>query len=315
MVNKQIVAALGPKGTFSEEIANETWHGSAEIKLMDTLLDVYSKVEKGDVNYGIVPIQDSVEGDVLNSIDILQNSRVQIVGETRLKVEHYLLGKKDLESLKEVGSHPQALRHTAKYMSTYLPHLKLIETRSTAEAAERASKDNEFGAIGSERLAKLYGLKILKSEIHDYGSNDTRFLVIGKHFESPKEGPAKTMVAVYPKDDRPGVLNLITQKFTDSDVNMTKIMSRPSGGSLGLYVFIIEFEGNMESSKIKKMLKEIKELDVIQSLVSFGSYSSQKEEKPKITKKLKKVDPIQLLESTFEFWTNEKDKKYNEIPI
>jgi len=312
--SKPKVAVVGPSGTFSEKVAKDKWKEEADIHFANRFSEIFDLVEKERVDFGIVPTEDSVEGDVQVSLDLLRRHDVYIVDELRLKLTHSLLGKKRIADLKVIGSHPQALLHCQRYLDVNFPTLDRRETSSTAAAARLASEDSSFGAIADERVAEMYGLNVLKREIHDYGENTTRFLVISKKPTMPS-GVAKTSIIVYPREDRPGVLEKILRPFSTMGVNLSRIVSRPSGRKLGEYIFFIDFEVDHADPKVKQVLEDIEKLDDVLSVRNLGSYPYSPIEK-EIKKKeidISKIDQRKFVDSTFEFWDNKEDKIYDTL--
>ncbi len=242
---------------------------------------------EGEVDYGVIPIEDSVEGNVNGVIDHFRTHDVFIENEFLLDVEHCLLGSTKVEDLKVIGSHPQALGHCRNFLKANFPNLETKGVSSTADAARMASKDSSFGAIANERCAEIYGLKIFRRNIHDYGMNETRFLSITNEPISPV-GQAKTSFLVYPKEDRPGLLLDVLTEFARQNINLSKIVSRPSRGSLGDYIFYLDVDITQVDPRFKSVVKHIAELEEINQIRSIGSYTCiTKKDKLSRTQKLK----------------------------
>lgn len=317
MIHKKKIAVLGPVGTFSDEAVKSHWGEEAELIYAKNFTEIFEKVTAGiagtsEADIGIVPTEDSESGDVLESLDLLEEYPLYIVGELQHEVKHFLLGKETIDKLKVIGSHKKPLTHCRKYLYTNFPNLRIKEMDSTAAAAEKASKDPTFGAIGSERLAKLYNLNILASEIHDKGGNETRFLIVSPKETSLKEisrkSPVKTSIIVHTKKDKPGVLAEILNVFAKKKINLTRIVSRPEGGVIGKYNFFLTLEGRKDEPKLKSALQKLSTLKSVTHYRDFGSYSTIKHEAP--VKKAKKSS-LDLLRSTFAFWDNEEDQVYD----
>lgn len=314
-VRKIKIAVLGPVGTFSDEAVKSCWGEKAEPVYTKNFTEIFEKVTTGEAAIGIVPTEDSESGDVLESLDLLEDYPLYIVGELQHEVKHFLLGKETIDKLKVIGSHKKPLNHCRKYLYTNFPHLRIEEMDSTAAAAERASKDPAFGAIGSERLAGIYDLNILKSEIHDKGSNETRFFVVATKEVPPGDIPrnslARTSLIIHAKEDKPGVLVEILNVFAKKKINLTRIVSRPEGGVLGKYKFFLNLEGKKNNPKLKSALKKIGTLKSVRYYRDFGSYPAMiKQEMPmKETKK----SSLDILRSTFAFWDNEEDQIYDTL--
>ncbi len=175
------IAVVGPKGSFSEEAGLEFAGKQGKFTYAQNFDEIFDLVEDGKVNCGIIPFEDSIKGDVEGIIDLFRIHDVYIVHELHLDVTYALLGKESIDKLKVVGSHQRALDLCKKYLDTYLPHLSRRPNSSTSEAALFASLNSAFGAIAGEHAAEIYGLKVLRREIHDYGYHTTAFKVIAKH--------------------------------------------------------------------------------------------------------------------------------------
>ncbi len=268
------VATLGPEGTFSERVARENYE-DAKISLTPEISTIFDLVTNGEVDYGVVPIEDNVEGDVRGALDLFRFNDVFITKEFHLEVRHCLLGTGKIEDLVVIGSHPQALRHCRKYLDTKFPNLTRKQTLSTAEAAKMASKDPTFGAIADERVAEIYGLNILERDIHDYGSNTTRFFAIAASPQIPPttNGSTKTSIIVYPHEDRPGVLYDILEEFKEQDINLTKIVSMPSRGSLGGHIFYADFEGTQADANVNLALEHLESSPTVETIRRLGSFT------------------------------------------
>ncbi|WP_456419545.1 prephenate dehydratase [Methanocaldococcus infernus] len=231
-----------PKGTYTETA------GKKILKYLNAKLcycqNIYEIFEKAKDGYGIVPIENSIEGSVNLTQDLLLEYDYKIVGETVLDIHHNLIGHSK-EKIKIIYSHPQALAQCRKYIKKHGWEVKAVE--STAKAVELASKNEEVGAIGSEGLAKLHGLKILERNIEDYKNNKTRFIVIGKKEIDGNFNKYKTSIVFELKEDKPGALYHILKEFALREINLTRIESRPSKRMLGTYIFYIDYEGlNLE---------------------------------------------------------------------
>ena len=263
------VAVLGPRGTNSEEIAQKDWGDSAKFIYCETFGEIFDHVVQQDATYGVIPIEDSVEGDVAGVMDLLSDRKVYIVRKACLTVKHYLLAKEGIESLRKIGSHPQVLAQCKEYLDKSFPNLERIAFTSTARAALEASKDSSLAAIANNRCAKLYGLRILQSEIM---TNYTQFFHFALEPNNKFTGPAETSVVVYPKNDAPGILAKLLDVFVKNGVNLTKIYSRPVRGSVWKKKFFISFEGSKFESRIANALKSIETLSIVDKVWSFGSY-------------------------------------------
>ncbi len=267
------VGILGPRGTYSEIAARTHFGDDIEPVTYSLITDVAEAVEKDDIPVGIVPLESLREGSVGETLDALAWNEVKIQAEIVLKITHNLLGTKDteFEEIKQVLSHPQAIAQCKNFLRENLPDAELISVTSTAKAGKQISKVGKpfMAAIGSEGLADLYDLKVLKENIQTGKQDETRFVCLGKEDSEPT-GNDKTSIVFYTKEDRPGILYEILSEFAEKDINLTKIESRPSKEALGDYLFFLDFKGHRKDDQIKKVLDEV-EKDVA-TLKVIGSY-------------------------------------------
>ncbi len=263
------VAYLGPEGTFSEIAVLKRFGYDIEKVPVESISEVFNEVSRGKADIGVVPIENSYGGTVVQTLDEFIDSHLKIVGELYLKVHHSLLSNaEDISEIRKVYSHPQALAQCKEWLRNNLPGVELIETRSTSEASLIASKEPGAAAIGNEILSRKYNLKILKMSIEDDPNNTTRFWVIGD-VEMKRTGDDKTTIICYIKD-RPGALFDLIKPFKDFGVNMTKIESRPSRLKLWDYLFFIDFEGHVEDENIRELIKEVEKNAAFVKII--GSY-------------------------------------------
>jgi chorismate mutase/prephenate dehydratase len=267
------VAYLGPEATFTHLAAVKRFGRSVEYMPAKTIGEVFSEVEKGQADFGVVPVENSTEGMVSHTLDSFVESSLRICGEIFLEVSHHLLSRaQSLGEIRRVYSHPQALAQTRKWLESNLPCSEVIEVLSTAAAAQRAKDDDQGAAIASELAAELYGLSILRSRIEDYPENYTRFLVIGKDL-APRSGDDKTSI-LFSIRDQVGALHRILEPFAAKGINLTKIESRPSKIRAWDYIFYIDFEGYAEDEPTSEVLGELEKECVM--LKVLGSYPKGK---------------------------------------
>ncbi|MFQ5975779.1 MAG: prephenate dehydratase [Candidatus Hydrothermarchaeales archaeon] len=263
------IAILGPRGTFSEEAALR--FKDRELVLCPDIDDVFANVIDGTVDWGIVPVENSLEGSLGMTLQLLQRKDVKIAGEIVVDIYHNLMalpGTK-LEGVKEVISHPHALAQCKAYLKGL--GIKSRNFPSTAEAAKEISKKGLKGvaAVGPKISAELYGLEILDEGIQDEEVNQTRFLNIARH-DHKATGHDKTSLILELTKDRPGALFEILKPFAEENINLTKIESRPSRKALGDYIFYIDFEGHREDPAIKMVLDKLGENTA--NMKVLGSY-------------------------------------------
>ncbi|MCK4476747.1 MAG: prephenate dehydratase [Methanophagales archaeon] len=263
------IGILGPAGTFSETAAGLWLKGKGvrkeekvEIKYYETIFDVSESLLRKEVDYGIVPIENSLEGSVGETLDVLssENSeQMRIVGEVLVPIKICLLAKGSFAKIKKVVSHPHALAQCKQFIRERLKvMIKGVEIKSvdsTASAAKLASESEEVAALASEEAARKYGLNILEENVQDKDSV-TRFVVLSSLASGIKTTPTgkdKTSVLIYLKD-RPGALYDVLGEFAQRGINLTKIESRPSKRAMGDYMFHIDCEGHIEEDEIKETL-------------------------------------------------------------
>ncbi|GAB6066396.1 prephenate dehydratase [Aquifex pyrophilus] len=263
------IAYLGPKATFTHQAALEFFGFSAQFVPCSTIKDVFTEVETKRADYGVVPVENTIEGVVNYTLDMFLTSDVKISGEIVIPITLHLLSSSDsLENIKKVYSHRMAIAQCRNWIERNLPNAQVIEVESTAKACEIVLENEDAGAIASEVAAYTYHLNILAKNIHDTGDNYTRFLVISKRDLKPT-GRDKTSLLFGVKDE-PGALYKALEVFYRHGINLTKIESRPSKKKAWDYVFFVDLEGHREEEKVKKALKELKEKT--QFLKVLGSY-------------------------------------------
>lgn len=265
----QKVAYLGPQGTFTNLAALKQFGLSAKLIPCRSIPEVFEDVEKKRCDYGVVPIENSLEGVVNHTLDMFSQSNLKICGEIFLEVSHHLMnlsGK--MEDVKRVYSHPHAIAQCRKWISEHLSHIPVVEVESTAKAAEMASKDETIAAISSEMAEVEYNLKIIHRNIEDMANNFTRFLVIG-NFEPEPTGNDKTSL-LFSVTHRSGSLFNALKAFAEEGINMTKIESRPSKLKAWEYIFYVDIDGHLRDDKIKKALEKFAES--VSYMKVLGSY-------------------------------------------
>lgn len=266
------IAYLGPQGTFTEDAA--LLHDkTAQLIPFPSIPAVAVAVASGMAEEGVVAIENSLEGSVTDTLDLLiHESGVFIRKELVLPIEHYLLVKPGTEAggVKVLYSHPQALGQCRNVIERCFPKVNVVAALSNAAAVEEMmASTHPAAAIGTRRAAELYGAEILARGIQDKASNVTRFVVLALTDHSPT-GSDKTSLCFSFADDRPGVLCEVLQKFAERNINLAKIESRPSKESLGRYIFLIDIEGHHDDSLVSEVLKQVREVTSLFKV--FGSY-------------------------------------------
>lgn len=263
------VAYLGPEASFCYQAAQSHFGTSVHYHAQTKVSDVFDEVEKGRIAWGVVPVENSLEGPVKTTLDKLISTPLNIRAEIFLRISHCLISPRTkMEEIKRVYSHPQALAQCQNWLKINLPNTTLIEVDSTVAAAERVLEDREGAAIGSSRAAATYGLTIITEGIEDSPLNTTRFFVIGKG-HSTVTGNDKTSI-LFATSHVPGALYQILGSFAREGINLTRIESYPMKDKIGKYLFFVDFVGHRDEQKIKKCLADVEETTILFKIL--GSY-------------------------------------------
>ncbi len=263
------VSFLGPEGSFSH-LASLKLFGSSCQRIFETGIDmVFSDVEKERADFGVVPIENSIEGTVGQTHDLLIKSPVKIYAETYFEIHINLLSNASgLKNVKTLYTHYMPLGQCRRWVSQNLPGVKIVEMSSTAAAAKKAAASDKSAALGAYEAAGIYKLGILAEKIEERQGNQTRFLVISLK-DSPENGAEKTSIVFSIKDEA-GALSEILRPFSVKNLNLSKIHSRPSPEKGWEYVFFVDFDGNASAPEAQWVLKKIKPLTIF--LKNLGSY-------------------------------------------
>lgn len=266
------VAYLGPAGTFTEEAARRhSPHG--ELAPRPTVAAVAASVVAGENEEGVVPIENSLEGSVTDTLDLLiHQSSLFIRRELVIPIEHCLLARPGAREnqISVIYSHPQALGQCRRFLEERFPGVTMVAALSTAAAAEQLQRsDDTVAAIGPRRAADLYQLKVVYQGIQDNPANVTRFVVLG-HSDTPPTGDDKTSLCFSFGDDRPGLLYTTLGEFARRNINLTKVESRPTKQSPWEYIFLIDLNGHREDPVIKEAIDSLRAH--VSMLKIFGSY-------------------------------------------
>ena len=255
---KLSIAFLGPLGTFSEEATKQHFGENIDGLPVNSIDEVFNHVENDTTHYGVVPVENSTEGAVSRTLDLLLLRDLKICGEITLPVHHYLIAKaKTSKNIDKIYAHGQSLAQCHDWLINNMPHVEKIAVTSNAEGARLASKDLKAAAIASSQAATLYKLNILWENIEDESNNSTRFLVISKDNILPS-GNDKTSIIVATKN-RPGAIADLVAPFSKNKVSMTKLESRPSKIGMWEYVFFIDVEGHQLDKSVSSSLKQVEE--------------------------------------------------------
>ncbi len=283
---KQILAYLGPAGTYCEEAAFSYPDQQLCRQALGSIGEVFKAVRQGVADKGVVPLENSIAGTVNTTIDILAGEELlQIEAELIIPIQHNLLvsGGADLAEITAVISHPQALAQCQEFIDNALPQVQCLPASSTAEAARMIAcgeprwfnPDLPGAAIASARAAAAYGLKIAAANINDVPRNHTRFIVISKQAAKPTSRDKTSLV--FALAHRPGSLLQALTSLAAAGINLTKIESRPSKRGLGEYWFFVDIEGHHQDSRVKNALSQLFKQTIWHRLL--GSYPVADEEK------------------------------------
>jgi len=249
------IAYLGPQASFTHLAALKRFGSQVEYVPLDSIADVFLEVERDAADYGVVPIENSIEGAVSHTLDMLVDADLKICSQIILDVAHNLLANCAKDKVKRIYSNPQVFGQCRIWLRENLPHAERIEVFSTTRAAQIAQKEKYSACIASILAARVYKLKVLASDIEDSPHNVTRFLVIGKT-DVPKTGCDKTSV-MFSIKDRVGALHDMLVSFKKYRINLTKIESRPSKKKAWDYYFFVDLEGHRDEPRVKKALLEL----------------------------------------------------------
>jgi len=268
------VAYLGPKATFTHQAAISLFGRSTSFKSADTIEEVFGLVEKGICLHGVVPIENSYEGAVNSTLDLLYKFELKIGAEIFLRIRHHLLSRsKDIRELKQLYSHPMAIAQCRSWINKNLPSIPVKEMESTAYAAEMACEEPGAAAIAGRLSGLNYDLPVLCENIEDHPDNVTRFLVIGKTDSEPT-GKDKTSI-LFSLSHRPGALYRVLKSLADKNINMTRIESRPMKRRNWEYLFFVDLEGHEQEKKLADAITEMEgQCDFMKHL---GSYPAGEE--------------------------------------
>jgi len=263
------VAFLGPEGTYSQEAALKHFGATAPLAACATIDEVFRRVENGGVGYAVVPVENSTEGAVGRSLDLLLATDARVCGEVMLPIRQCLMSTaKGIAGIRKVYSHTQSLAQCQRWLAKNLPHAEQVPVVSNAEAARVASKERTAGAIASRTAAALYKLQLLARDIEDEPNNTTRFLVLGTHDAAPT-GRDKTSLILSARNV-PGAIHALLTPLAKNGVSMTKLESRPARTGLWEYVFYVDVQGHAKDRNVAAALSELESLASL--FKNLGSY-------------------------------------------
>jgi prephenate dehydratase len=275
-VEARRVGYLGPPGTFSEQaLLTQPDLAAAELVDLPTITDVVEAVTAGDVDLGVVPLENAIEGAVNVSLDVLAfEAELYIQREIVIAVQMNLLGVPgaSISDIQRVVSIPVATAQCRGFLHKELPNAVHVASNSTAEAAQQVARDGDrtTAAIANALAATLFGLEVLAEDVEDHPENETRFAVVGRDRVAAPTGHDKTSIVVFQKADQPGSLLSILQEFAARAINLTNLHSRPTKKALGDYCFFIDLEGHVADELVADCLRDLK--SKVADVKFLGSY-------------------------------------------
>ncbi len=262
------IAYMGPQATFSHLAAIKRFGSSVAYTDCGDVAEVFARVENGECDYGVVPIENSIEGVVSHTMDMLVDSDLKICSQVLLDVAHALMAKGPLSGVKTVYSHPQVFGQCRRWLALNMPGAELAAVVSTTKAAQIAARTKNAACIASELAAKEYGLKVLKKNIQDSAHNITRFLVLSATDAGPT-GHDRTSL-VFSIKDKVGALHAMLTPFYKNKINLTKIESRPSKKKAWDYYFFVDCEGHQKDKAVARALGQLEGMCKFMKIL--GSY-------------------------------------------
>ena len=252
-----VIGYLGPEATYTHQAAVKNFGSGLEYMALPDIPDVFSAVESGHCDYGVVPIENSTEGAVNRSLDLLVDSELTIIAQVFLRVRHCLFSESSLDAISEVRSKDQALAQCADWLRVKLPGVSLVPVSSTAEAVRECKTHQGVAAIAGELAGQIYEVPMIESGIQDRSDNVTRFLVVAKQaLPMCSETSYRTSLVLSLKDEV-GALQNALRPFSKRGINLCKIESRPSKRKSWDYFFFVDFTGHPEEENVGDALKEL----------------------------------------------------------
>jgi prephenate dehydratase len=265
------VLTLGPAGTYSHRAAGAI-ADDGDIEFTESVTAIIEAVAAGEYDRGVVPVENSIEGSVTESLDAFADHDIAVVREVVTPIRHALLAQD--EDFDVVASHAQALAQCRDYLEANYPGVEMEAVASTARGVQRARQDDTVAGIGHPDNAGEDGLTVVATDIQDRTSNATRFLIVAPPSERSEAG-SKTSFIVYPNVDYPGLLLELLEPFAERGINLTRVESRPSGERLGDYVFHIDIAAGLYEERTEAALAEIESLAADGWVRRLGSYDSE----------------------------------------
>jgi chorismate mutase/prephenate dehydratase len=248
------ICHFGQPGSFTHQVAKLKFGDSVSYAAVDEILTVFTEVEKGHADYGVVPIENSTDGSITDTIDAFLATNLRIVNELVLRVRHHLMANCPREQIKRVYSRDTVFRQCRAWITANLPNAEQVEVTSTTKAAERAAQEDGAAAIGNRDAAKNFALPVVASDIQDNPNNITRFVVIGRPSAAAAPSGNDKTALMFSVQDRPGALYDCLVPFHQDGINLCRIESRPSRRKPWEYLFFIDLLGHQSEAKIADAL-------------------------------------------------------------
>jgi chorismate mutase/prephenate dehydratase len=257
-----LIAYLGPEATNTHQAALKKFGASVDYHAMATISDIFTAVEKGEADYAVIPIENSTEGSVRETLDSFVESDLKIVAQIYLEITHALISRSPLDRIERVYSKDQALAQCRHWLQRHLPHAQLIDAPSTSRAVQIARDEAGTAAVASELAAAHFGVPVVERNIQDKADNTTRFFVLGKKPGGPVGGGKDVSSFLVSLGDEaashPGALLKMLMPMAERGINLSKIESRPSKKRPWDYYFFLDVTGHYEDPKMKEALAELK---------------------------------------------------------
>ncbi|MDR0440267.1 MAG: prephenate dehydratase, partial [Candidatus Accumulibacter sp.] len=250
------VAFLGPYGTFSESAAAKHFGYAARLSPQSSIDDVFREVEAGHADFAVAPVENSTEGAIGRTLDLLMVTPLKVCGEVVLRIHQHLLSREaSPKSIVKVYSHAQSLAQCHEWLNRALPEAQRVPVGSNAQAAQLAAAEAGAAALAGEAAAERYGLAILAANVEDEPNNTTRFLVLGQNEAGPSGHDKTSLIMSAP--NRTGSLCELLTPLSDAGVSMTRLESRPARHTLWEYVFYVDVEGHRDDPEVARALTEL----------------------------------------------------------
>ncbi len=255
-----VIGYLGPEATFTHQAAKLNFGSALNYHALPDIPDVFQAVEQGECDYGVVPIENSTEGAVNRSLDLLVDTKLTIIAQIYLKIEHCLFSPSSLDKIVEVRSKDQALAQCGEWLRRNLPNARLVPVASTAEAVRESAKVEGLAAVAGKLAGETHGVSMLKSGIQDRKDNVTRFLVVSRNPSPARNSVSYRTSMVLSLPDQVGALQSSLNPFSSRGINLCKIESRPSKRKTWDYFFFVDFLGHTEDGDIKEAILELESI-------------------------------------------------------